>query len=179
LRERLFLAVSGVAVACWSAFIYVAITSGAEYSWEAIVNGRIYLGPIPSREIFFVVCQVIISFVAFRLIRIINGFKGQTEKQQIEIEKRIEQMHNMNLEIRDKVNMLFTEVDSQNTLVMKFNDRMQSQAATFEEISATLEELRGSSESIHNSTIEQIDGHVKMDEIVDDFKHIKKRPGRT
>lgn len=173
LREKLFLAVSGVAIVCWGVFIYVALTSGAEYSWDAIVNGRIYLGVIPPREIFFVVCQVIISFVAYRLIRIVNTFQEQTEKQQLEIEKRIEQMHTMNLEIRDKVNMLFTEVDSQNNLVMKFNDRMQSQAATFEEISATLEELRGSSESIHNSTLEQIDGNVKMDEIVDDFRHIK------
>jgi methyl-accepting chemotaxis protein len=173
LREKLFLAVSGVAIACWGTFIYVALASGAEYSWDAIVNGRIYHGVIPPREIFFVVCQVIISFVAYRLIRIVNTFQEQTEKQQLEIAKRIEQMHTMNLEIRDKVNMLFTEVDSQNTLVMKFNDRMQSQAATFEEISATLEELRGSSESIHNSTLEQIDGNVKMDEIVDDFRHIK------
>ncbi|HPO45480.1 MAG TPA: methyl-accepting chemotaxis protein [Spirochaetota bacterium] len=173
LREKLFLAVSGVAIACWSAFIYVALTSGAEYSWDAIVNGDVYLGVIPPREIFFVVSQVIISFVAYRLIGILNTFIERTETQQLEIEKRVDQMHNMNLEIREKVNMLFTEVDSQNTLVMKFNDRMQSQAATFEEISATLEELRGSSENIHDSSLEQIDGNVKMDEIVEAFRHIK------
>lgn len=173
LREKLFIAVSTVAITCWSIFIYLALNSGAEYSWDAIVNGKIYYGAIPSREIFAVFCLLIITYVAFRLIRIINIFQMQTAKQRLEIEKRIDQMHDMNIEIRDKVNMLFTEVDSQNTLVLKFNDKMQSQAATFEEISATLEELRGSSESIHNSTLEQIDGNVKMDEIVEDFKLIK------
>jgi methyl-accepting chemotaxis protein len=50
---------------------------------------------------------------------------------------------------------------------------MQSQAATFEEISATLEQLRSSSESINASTVDQIDGNVKMDDIIGDFKHIK------
>ncbi|HQO40248.1 MAG TPA: hypothetical protein PK986_07250, partial [Spirochaetota bacterium] len=173
LREKLFIAVSTVAIIGWSIFIYVALNSGAEYSWDAIVNGKIYYGIIPSREIFFVFCLVVICYVAFRLIRIINVFQLQTAMQHSEIQKRVDQMHDMNIEIRDNVNMLFTEVDSQNSLVLKFNDRMQSQAATFEEISATLEELRGSSESIHNSTLEQIDGNVKMDEIVEDFKHIK------
>ncbi len=173
LREKLFLAVCTVAIICWSVFIYVALNSGAEYSWDAIINGKIYFGVIPTRELFFVVCQVIISYVAFRLIRIVNTFQIQTANQQLEIEKRVVQMHDMNVEIKEKVNLLFNEVDSQTGLVMKFNDKMQSQAATFEEISATLEELRGSSESIHNTTLEQIDGNVRMDEIIDDFRHIK------
>jgi len=173
LREKLFLTISSVTIIVWSIFIYIALTHGAEYSWDAIVNGKIYHGVIPSREVFFVVCQGIITYVAFRWIRIVNTFQQQTALQQLEIEKRIEQMHSMNVEIRDKMNLLFNEVDSQNSLVIKFSDKMQSQAATFEEISATLEELRGSSESIHNSTLEQIDGNVRMDEIVDDFRHIK------
>lgn len=173
LREKLFIVISLLTISAWSLIIYVALTGGAEYSWDAVVNGKIFHGVIPPREIFFVVCMVIICYVAFRLIRIINTFQQQTARQRLEIEKRIEQMHEVNIEIREKVGLLFSEVDSQNTLVLKFNDKMQSQAATFEEISATLEELRGSSESIHNTTLEQIEGNVKMDEIVDDFKHIK------
>ena len=173
LRQKLFLVISSLVIIAWGMFIYMALTHGAVYSWNAIVDGKIYHGIIPSREIFSIVVLSIIVYVAFRLIRIVNTFQRQTDIQKLEIEKRVEQMHEMNIEIRDKVNLLFGEVDSQNGLVMKFNDKMQSQAATFEEISATLEELRGSSESIHNSTLEQIEGNVKMDEIVDDFKHIK------
>jgi methyl-accepting chemotaxis protein len=173
LREKLFITISSVSILVWSIFIYIALTHGAEYSWDAIVNGKIYQGVIPSREIFSVACLGIICYVAFRWIRIVNTFQEQTNEQQLEIQKRIEQMSSLNAEIREKANLLFSEVDSQNSLVIKFSDRMQNQAATFEEISATLEELRGSSESIHNSTLEQIDGNVKMDEIVDDFRHIK------
>jgi methyl-accepting chemotaxis protein len=173
LREKLFIAVSTVAIIGWILLIYVAHKSGAEYSWDAVVDGKVYYGVILPREIFLIVSLAIICYVAFRLIRIINVFQMQTEMQHSEIQKRIDQMHDMNIGVRDNVNMLFTEVDSQNSLVLKFNDRMQSQAATFEEISATLEELRSSSESIHNSTLEQIDGNVKIDEIVEDFKQIK------
>ncbi len=173
LREKLFVTISLIAIICWSILLYIALTHGAEYSWNAVVNGKIFHGIIPGREIFLIIGTGIVAYVAFRLIRIINKFEKTSSGQKIEIEKRIEQMHNMNVEIRDKVNLLFSEVDSQNGLVMKFNDRMQSQAATFEEISATLEELRGSSESIHTSTIEQINGNVKMDEIIVDFRHIK------
>lgn len=173
LREKLLITVSAFVIIAWSFLLYYALTHGAEYSWDAVVDGEIYNGIIPTREIFLIVCMGIISYVAFRLVRIVDSFESQTTEQKKEIEKRISQMHDMNMEIKDNVNILFSEVDSQNGLVMKFNDRMQSQAATFEEISATLEELRGSSESIHNSSIEQINGNVRMDEIVEDFKHIK------
>jgi methyl-accepting chemotaxis protein len=78
-------------------------------------------------------------------------------------------MEDINSEIKEKMTSLLSEVESQNDLVVKFNDKMQNQAATFEEISATLEELRGSSENIHNTTLEQIDGS-KDDEIIEDFK---------
>lgn len=173
LREKLLIVVSIAVMTGWSVLLYVALTHGAVYSWDAVVDGRIYHGIIPTREIFSIVGMGVITFVAFRWVRIVNVFEKTTARQRIEINKRIEQMHGINIDIREKVGLLFTEVDSQNTLVMKFNDKMQSQAATFEEISATLEELRGSSESIHNTTLEQIEGNVKMDEIVDDFKHIK------
>jgi len=173
LREKLFVFISLLSISLWSLILYIALTGGAEYSWNMTVNGKPYIGFIPTREIFMIISMFIISYVAFRMIRIINTFEQRTTTQKIEIEKRIEQMHNMNVETKDSVATLLNEVDSQNALVVKFNDRMQSQAATFEEISATLEELRGSSESIHNTTLDQIDGNVRMDDIVSDFKHIK------
>jgi hypothetical protein len=173
LREKLFVFFSFISISFWSLILYMALTEGADYSWNMVVDGKPYLGVIPTREIFMIISMFIISFVAFRLIRIVNTFEHRTTAQNIEIEKRIEQMHSMNVETKDSVATLLNEVDSQNGLVVKFNDKMQSQAATFEEISATLEELRGSSESIHNTTLDQIEGNVRMDDIVGDFKTIK------
>jgi len=173
LREKLFVFVSTFTIALWSLYLYVALHDGADFSWDAIINGEPYLGVVPTREVFMIIATFIICYVAFRWIRIVNTFEQRTTEQNLEIEKRIEQMHNMNVETKESVAVLLTEVDSQNILVVKFNDRMQSQAATFEEISATLEELRGSSESIHNTTLDQIEGNVRMDDIVGDFKTIK------
>lgn len=173
LDEKLFIIISIFSNTAWALFIYIAISKGAQYSHDSIVNGEIYTGVIIFREYFFVLMGATISFVAFRWIRIINSFEVRTAKQNEEIQMRIFQMKNMNLEVKNRVDNLLKEVETQDHLVVKFNEKMQSQAATFEEISATLEELRGSAESMYNSTIDQIDGNVRVDEIIADFKNIK------
>ena len=173
LNEKLFIIISIYTNTGWALFVYAAIAGGAEYSYDSVVNGEVYLGVIILREYFFVLMGATISFVAFRWIRIVNSFEVRTARQNEEIQMRITQMQEMNLEVKNRVDNLLKEVETQDLLVGKFNEKMQSQAATFEEISATLEELRGSAESIHNSTMDQIDGNVRMDEIIDDFKNIK------
>ncbi|PKL16379.1 MAG: hypothetical protein CVV49_16600 [Spirochaetae bacterium HGW-Spirochaetae-5] len=173
LREKLFIFNICFTISLWSLILYMALSEGAEYSWDMVVDGQPYLGVIPTREVFMIVSMFLFGYVAFRWIRIVNTFEQRTTIQTAEIEKRIEQMKEMNVETKESVATLLSEVDSQNALVVRFNDRMQSQAATFEEISATLEELRGSSESIHNTTLDQIEGNVRMDDIVGDFKTIK------
>lgn len=174
LKERLFQVISITGIAAWSLFVYIAISHGAEYSYSTISGDKIFHGVIITREYFFIIGTAIISYVSYRWIKIINDFVDTTVIQNEEIQKRVQQMQDINNEIKDKMASLFLEVESQNNLVVKFNDKMQNQAATFEEISATLEELRGSSENIHNTTLEQIDGNVRMDEIIEDFRNIKK-----
>jgi methyl-accepting chemotaxis protein len=173
LKNRLFQVISVTGITIWSVFVYIALKSGAEFSYNVVNNGIIFHGVIPTREFFFIITTAIISYVLNRWIRLINDFMDTTEIQNEEIHKRVHQMEDINSEIKEKMTSLLTEVESQNELVVKFNDKMQNQAATFEEISATLEELRGSSENIHNTTLEQIDGNVRMDEIIADFKNIK------
>ncbi len=173
LREKLFVFILILVISIWSLILYMGLTEGAEFSWNMIVDGKPYLGVIPTREVFMIISMFILGYVAFRWIRIVNAFEQRTTAQNIEIEKRIAQMHSMNVETKDNVATLLSEVDAQNLLVVRFNDRMQSQAATFEEISATLEELRSSSESINSTSIDQIEGNVRMDDIVGDFKNIK------
>jgi len=173
LDEKLFVIISIFAITAWALFVYIAIANGAEYSNDSIVNGEVYTGVIIFREYFFIAMGATMSFMAFRWIRIINLFALRTAKQKEEIQLRVIQMQNMNLEVKNRVDNLLKEVETQDHLVVKFNEKMQNQAATFEEISATLEELRGSAESIHNSTMDQIDGNTRMDEIIDDFKNIK------
>jgi len=173
LNPRLLFIMSSLAISIWSILVYIAITHGAEYSINAFADGKIYNGVVLLREIFFLFMAALLCAIAYRWVIIINQYVEKTTKQNDEIRKRMLQMQEINNAIKEQSSTLFSEVESQNNLISKFNDKMQSQAATFEEISATLEELRGAAESIHNSTIEQIDGNVRMDEIIDDFKNIK------
>ncbi len=173
LREKLLMTITISAVLIWSLFIYLAVINGAEYSFNAFINGEIYKGVVLLKEFFLIISLILIASISYRWVMIVNQFVRRTSVQHNEIRKRVNQMKDMNGVIKENMSNLFSEVESQNELIVKFNDKMQSQAATFEEISATLEELRGSSESIHNTTIEQIDGNVRMDEIIDDFKNIK------
>lgn len=173
LKQRLFQIISITGITAWSFFVFIALNRGAEYSYNVISDGKVFHGVIPTREYFFIISTAIISYVLNRWIKIINDFIDKTEIQNREINNRIHQMEDISSEIKDKMSTLFTEVESQNSLVVKFNDKMQNQAATFEEISATLEELRSSSENIHNTTLEQIDGNVRMEQIIGDFKTIK------
>lgn len=173
LNERLLMVISTAAITIWSLFVYLAISKGAEYSFHAVINGQVYKGIVLQREIFFIISAALICLISYRWVMLINQFVNRAISQHEEIQKRVSQMQEMNGAIKEKMTTLFDEVEYQDGLIVTFNDKMQNQAATFEEISATLEELRVSSESIHNTSLEQIDGNVRMDEIIDDFKNIK------
>ncbi len=77
------------------------------------------------------------------------------------------------MEIKERMAHLFERVDEQNKLVARFNDRMQSQSAGFEEMSATMEELYSAAENINGTARDQLDGNVAMENIVNDFRSIK------
>jgi methyl-accepting chemotaxis protein len=75
--------------------------------------------------------------------------------------------------IKDKMNLLFRKVDGLHELVNRLNLKMETQAASFSEMSATMEELAGSAEQIATESVYQIDGNIKMESIVDEFKNIQ------
>lgn len=175
LNKRLMQVIAFSAVSLWSMFVYIAVLNGATYTFDAFNNGSgmNYGGVVMPREIFFIVATALISLVSLRFIGIIRSFAENVMSQKVEIENRVNQVQNINSAIKERMISLFSELESQNNLVVRFNEKMQNQAATFEEISATLEELRSSSENIHQSTLEQIACNTRLDETIDDFKRIK------
>jgi methyl-accepting chemotaxis protein len=50
---------------------------------------------------------------------------------------------------------------------------METQSASFAEMSATMEELAGSAEQIAFESVTQLEGNVKMESIIDEFKNIQ------
>ncbi len=124
-------------------------------------------------DIYFMFGTMIITFIAYRDIPLIEEYDRNTAKQQKLIEKQATAQRELAYSIKEKMANLFFQVDEQNGLITQFYDKMQSQAASFEQISSTLEELLSSAENIHRSSLDQVDGNVKMENIVNEFKDIK------
>ncbi|HPU88068.1 MAG TPA: methyl-accepting chemotaxis protein [Spirochaetota bacterium] len=174
-NRKLFIFYAIWGLAHWALFFALAVMNGALVHPEAIgPDGIPFLdGVIMLREIFFIIAVGFISFVCYRNIPITQEYDERTTRQRELIEKQAAEQRALVVDIKEKMNILFGQVDEQNQLVGDFNEKMQSQSATFEEMSATLEELLASAENIHVSSVDQIDGNVKMETIVSEFRSIK------
>ncbi len=173
-NKKLFIFYSIFAIVNWSFFFYWAVANGAEVHLYAVVDGNpIITGVVTLREVFFILMTVFLFYLMYRNIPVIEEFNTRTTEQRKLIEKQTEAQRAITLEIKERMGHLFERVDEQNTLVTRFNDKMQSQSAGFEEMSATMEELYGASESINGTARDQVDGNVAMENIVNDFKSIK------
>ncbi len=171
--KRVFIVFAFYVFINWALFLYLAYINGADMHWEAMADGKLIHGIVIGREVFFYIISLLIAYLSYRNIPITEEFDERTTRQRKQIEDSAEAQRAMTSEIKEKMGDLFIQVGEQNNLVTKFNDNMQSQASTFEQMSATLEELLGSAENIHHSSIDQIDGNVKMETIVNEFKIIK------
>jgi methyl-accepting chemotaxis protein len=172
-NKKIYIVYSIYVFSNWGLFMYLAYINGATMHWEAMVDGKLIHGVVIGREAFFFIISLLIAYLSYRNIPITDEFDERTAKQRKQIEEQSAVQKAMANEIKEKMGDLFIQVGEQNNLVIKFNDSMQAQASTFEEMSATLEELLGSAENIHNSSVDQIDGNVKMETIVNEFKIIK------
>jgi methyl-accepting chemotaxis protein len=172
-RKKLFIVMSAWGLSNWILFYYLAYLNGAEMHLDAMVDGKPIHGFIILREIFFMIMTFVLCYVGYNNIPIIDEYDKRANKQKDTILKQAEQQKEINREITEKMDIFFKEIDEQNSLITIFNEKMQSQAATYEQVSATLEELLGSAELIHESSVDQVDGNVKMETIVNEFKNIK------
>ncbi len=173
-NKRLFIFYSIIAIGSWSFFFYYAVSHGAEVHLLATVDNQpIVTGVIILREVFFIVCTAAIFYLTYRTIPVIEEFNARTSRQRAVIEEQADQRLRTTIEIKERMTSLLAQVDEQNTLVGKFNDKMQNQSATFEEMSASMEELLSTAETISGSANDQVDGNVAMEQIINDFKNIK------
>jgi len=161
-------------LAHWILFLYLAVTHGAEMHFVTHINGvPITSGVIFNREVFMIIVAAIIFLVGYRNIPDITKYEERVEIQSDQIKKHADAQETMTAIIKEKMNILFKKVDTQHELISRFNLRMETQASSFTEMSATMEELAGSAEQIASESITQIDGNVKMEAIVDEFKNIQ------
>jgi methyl-accepting chemotaxis protein len=158
----------------WLVFLYIAYTNGVTFYPQSVINGSVVHDGIQiHREIFFYLMLCIIAFASYRNIPVIDDYDRRNEKQQKIIMRQADDEKAMMLGIRENMNFLFGELDQQTGAVGEFHDKMQSLAATFEEISASTEELIVTSENISSTAAVHIDQNNKMEQIVNQFRKIK------
>ena len=173
-HKKMFIFYSVFGIVNWSVFILIAILHGNALIHVYAEGSRLAIdGVILLREIFFVLAVSFMFYISYRNIPVIDEFNERTTRQRHIIEKQNESRVQINREISEMTADLSAQIDLQHRLVNSFNDKMQSQSATFEEMSASLEQLLSSAENINNTAGEQIDGNVTMENIVNDFRSIK------
>ena len=163
-----------LSVGNWVLFLYLAYINGAEIHFVTHINGvPINSGLIFFREIFVIMVMSVVLLVAYRNIPDITKYEERISEQTDRIKQQADVQMSMTALIKEKMNVLFQKVDDQNSLISRFNLKMETQASSFSEMSATMEELAGSAEQIASESVTQIDGNVKMESIVDEFKNIQ------
>jgi len=173
-QPNLFKFYSIISIGSWILLLYMAYINGAEFHWDSSVNGvPVTSGIIVLRELSVLISMCLIMAVTYRSIPDILKYEEQSVAQTDRIKKQADLQSSMTAIIKEKMNILFQKVNSQHELVNRFNLKMETQASSFSEMSATMEELAGSAEQIASESITQVDGNVKMESIVDEFKNIQ------
>ena len=171
--KKLYAILIGFVMINWLIFLFAAYSNGVEMPMIAIQNGKPHYGVVLLRQIYFILMMACVAYASYTNIPEFEKFDSKTSKQNAMIEKQVKYQQGLAENIRDNVNTLFKELDEQNNIITAFNDQMQTQASTFEEISATLEELQSSSESISVSAEKQVNESGEMDTEIDRYKKLK------
>ncbi len=174
-KPRLFVIFTVWAYLFYAVFLYVAFENGADFHMTTTgPDGKPWVsGVILTRELFTFFVYMLIAYISYRNIPVINEFDEKTTRQRDQIITQNDNQKRIGEKIKDKMRILFGRIDEQHNLIAGLNQRLESQAASFSEMSATIEELSGSAEQIAIRSTDQIGGNVKMEGIVKDFRDIQ------
>jgi len=159
----------------WILFLYLAYINGAEIYFQTYVDdGKAALsGLIFWREVSFIISILLIFIIISRNLSGVIKYIDQSVEQNNQIIHQAKSSDMITEIIKEKTDTLFQKIDSQHTLLNNFNSNMESQAARFSEMSATMEEISSAAEQIAAESSAQVEGNVKMESIIDDFKDIR------
>ncbi|MCL2155379.1 MAG: hypothetical protein FWH53_06915, partial [Leptospirales bacterium] len=174
-QPKLFRFFSIYAMLHWILVIYIGYLHGAELHLHIHDNGvPILTGLILMRESSFFVAILILFVVIYRILSEIIKYDHKSTKQYNQIVNQSDARNMITEIIREKTDTLFQKIDSQHTLLNNFNANMESQAARFSEMSATMEEISSSSDQIAVETSTKlVDGNITVESIVEEFKGIR------
>lgn len=172
-NRRLFIVFAFYGFINWILFFVLAYENGAKMTFYATRGNEFIHGVIILRETFFMIISSLILFIFYRNIPIIHEYNTMTIEQTCEIEEHLEKREEISQEIKESMGTLFQRVEALDRLVENFNDRINEQSSTFEEISSTLEELGESAGGIHDTSVMQLNGNIEMETIINNYKSVK------
>jgi len=142
---------------------------------HGIVNGVPYHGIVSISQIYFFLVMVLVGYINYKNIPVIEEFDHITSKQKEQIEQQAEEERRLVHEIKSMVKSLFSKMDVLNVELNSFNEKLQNQASTFEEMSATLEEILSASEKIATEAEQEAEANSNMDFTMKEFFEIKEQ----
>ncbi|HPI23740.1 MAG TPA: hypothetical protein PLE73_11115, partial [Spirochaetota bacterium] len=176
-NKKLFVTFSVLTFVNWGVFLLLADMNGVEMPLGSFIDGKINYGIVMLREYYFLITLSIVSFISYKNITTVDGYDAKTMKQTALIEEQASRQIAIAETIAARMNALIVELERENAVIADFNEKMQSQASTFEEISATLEELQSSAETIAVSATRQTDDNTTLEGRITDFRSVKKETG--
>jgi len=174
-NRRLYMVFFSIVVVNWFLFLYLAYLQGVPMPSVGIVDGVPYDGIVSLRQIYFFTIMTLVGYVNYKNIPIINKFDYITLKQRKKIEEQSLIQIEMAEEVRERMENLLRELSDQDLILKDFTLNLQNQAATFEEISASVEELFSSSENIAEQSGRQAVSNEEMDFTMREFFEIKEQ----
>ncbi len=171
-NKKLFVAMTLINFSFWVVFLIVAHNNGLEF-YGTYVNGVVNPGFVFLRELFFMTLMIFFSVICYRNILTAVGYDRRTDNQHRFIKRQLDSQNSMVVSIREKMGRLIERIASQKDYTEDFHEKMQSQTAIFEEISATFEEILAASENISENAVVQEEESKKLEKIIDQFKEIK------
>ena len=174
-NKKIYLTMYFLSIANWFIFLYIAQLQGVEMPFHGVINGVTYHGIMSSRQIFFIILLIVVGYISYKNIPVINDYDRNSQKQKRKIQTQSDKQMEMSLAVKHNAKDLFSQVDEQNLELSSFNEKLQNQASTFEEISSTIEELLASSEEISNVAKEQVDANSDMHFTMKEFFEIKEQ----
>lgn len=172
-NKKIFATMAVINFSIWAGFLAVAIFIEGVPVVGTFVDGRVNLQFVFLREAYFLLLMILLAVLSYRNISVAGDYDRKTTKQQGLISRQLEKLTVIVATIREKMNHLMDSIIFQKDHTVAFSESMQQQAASFEEISATHEELFASSDTISQSSKIQVGENVKLESIINEFREIK------
>jgi methyl-accepting chemotaxis protein len=158
----------------WVVFIILAhAVGGLPLHIAGKIDGVPYHGIMIERDMFFVIVMGIVGYVSYRNIPAIESFDETTRRQAEQIGIQMDKQTGLVNGIQSKAGTMSELIQSQTGQIADFNKQIEVQASTFEEISATMEELLGSSESISKTSREVLSKNLSLEGEIEGYKAAK------